>query len=163
MADSNMIPDSELFNMTQILTSKDIREEIEINPDDGSLELKTFVSPLYSYALCVNETHLVKKISIKNNTEKDIYDLKVKITTDNDLIEPCIIDIPIINAGMPIIIKRPELLAHASMMLSLSEATICYLRVAIIYQGKEVVVNNDKVELLLSACQISFTAFCIGA
>ena len=132
----------------QIFTSRDIREEIVINKDDGSIAISTDVSPVYSYVLYVNKTHLVKKITIKNITEKDIYDLRVSITTDNDLIDPYIESIPILNAKQEIIIRRPSILAHASEMLSFNEMSECLVKVAVIYKNKEIATHSNKVQIL---------------
>lgn len=153
--------DSELDNITaqdntisdvvppRFLSERDIRDELVISEGDGSIEISTDVSPVFSYVLYVNGTHLVKEVRIKNTTEKDIYDLKVKITTDNDMIEPYVKDIGTIPAGQEKFpLQRPDLLAHAPALLSLNESTECLLRVAVIYKGKEIAVHNDKVYVL---------------
>ena len=47
----------------QLFASRDIREDIIIDKDDGSIEISTDVSPVYSYVLYVNKTHLVRTIT----------------------------------------------------------------------------------------------------
>ena len=132
----------------QLFKERDIREEIVLNEGDGSIEITTDVSPVISYALYVNKTHLVKEIRVKNTIEKDIYDLKIRITTDNDLIEPYTLDIPLLSSGEEKLIRRPEILAHATTMLSLNEMTECLLKVSAIYKGIEITSHSDEVKIL---------------
>ena len=118
----------EMVKAPQIIQSRDIRDEISIDEADGCIEITTDVSPAISYALYVNKTHLVKEIRIKNTIDKDIYDLNIRITTDNDLIEPFTKEISILNAGQEISIRRPEVLAHTSVLLAMNEMTESLLK-----------------------------------
>ena len=126
----------------------DIREDVDIKENDGSIVIETDVSPVISYALYVNKTHLVKDIRVKNTLEKDVYDLRLKITTDNNLIEPYIQDIPLLNAGQEVLIRRPVVYAHASELLALNEMIECLLKVSIIYKDREVAFHNDAIHVL---------------
>lgn len=138
----------EMVKAPQIIQSRDIRDEISIDEADGCIEITTDVSPAISYALYVNKTHLVKEIRIKNTIDKDIYDLNIRITTDNDLIEPFTKEISILNAGQEISIRRPEVLAHTSVLLAMNEMTESLLKVSAIYKGKEIASHIDQVQVL---------------
>ena len=140
--------ENDVIKAPQLFQSRDIREKVVLNEGDGSIVISTDVSPVISYALYVNKTHLVKEIRVKSTIDKDIYDLKLKITTDNDLIEPFIKDIPILNAGQELFIRRPDILAHASTMLAMNEMTECLLKVSAIYEDKEIAVHNDRIQVL---------------
>lgn len=142
MADIDNIKAPNLFD------SRDIRDEIDIIEGDESIAIATEVCPIFSYSLYVNSTHLVKEIRVKNNREKDIYDLILKITSDNNLVEPYSQSIPMINAGQEILIRRPKLLAHAPALLSLNESTECLIKISIYYKEKEVAIHNDSVQIL---------------
>ena len=140
--------DNDVVKAPQLIQSRDIREEVALSEGDGSIEITTDVCPVISYALYVNKTHLVKEIRVKNTIDKDIFDLKLKVTTDNDLIEPYVIDIPILEADREILIRRPSILAHNSVMLGMNEMTECLLRVAAVYNDQEITVHNDIVQIL---------------
>ena len=124
-----------------------IREDVEIKENDGSVAILMDASPVFSYALYVNKTHLIKELSVKNTLDKDIYDLRLKVTTDNDLIEPYIEDISILNAGQTYQ-TRPKLLVHSTKLLEMNEMTECLLKFAVIYQDKEVAVHYDRIQVL---------------
>ena len=138
----------------------DIREEVDIKENDGSIVIDTDVSSAYSYVLYVNKTHLVKRIVIRNTLDKDVYDLMIRLSSDNDIFEPYEVDVPTLSAKAIIApIIRPELIFHAPIMLALNETTEFVLRVSVIYRGEEIAAHCDRVDLL--ACT-EFPGFDVG-
>ncbi|SEW21171.1 hypothetical protein SAMN05216413_1609 [Ruminococcaceae bacterium KH2T8] len=124
-----------------------IREDVDIKENDGSVSISMDVSPVFSYALCMNKTHLIKELSVENTLDKDIYDLRIKIKADNDLIEPYIEDIFILNAGQTYK-TRPKLFVHPTKLLEMNEMTECLLKFTVMYKDKEVAVRYDRIQVL---------------
>ena len=110
---------------------------------DSGIELVTEVNDVITYAIHQNGLRIVRVISLKNNTEQDIENLLLKISSDSELIIPFEQGIHILRAYEEMQLSDLKVLVKGDYLASLTERVTCTLKIELL-DSESVIVTGHK-------------------
>lgn len=103
-----------------------------------NLDFAADINPIFSYALYQNRIALVRSISIKNNSEEDIENLSVRVSSEMDLFDPHIETIELLHPGEERCMRNIGLNIHGSYLLALTERLTTSLTIELKQKGETI-------------------------
>ena len=110
---------------------------------DNRIDLVVEVNDIITYAIYQNGLRIVRGISLKNNTEQDIENLMVKISSDSELIMPYEQGIHTLRASEEMNLSDFKILIKGDYLASLTERITCTLNVELL-EGENVIAACHK-------------------
>ena len=128
----------------------EVKEEptLFVSKHDGRISIQCDVNTFFVYALYENKTSLVRSVMINNNTEEDIGNLKIRIRSDGNLIEPLVQEIEELSAGEGVTLKNLPIRVHGEYLASLTERILCNLYISITQGENELAADSAEISVL---------------
>ena len=111
--------------------------------DEKLLEMIMNVNDVITYAIYQNGLHIVRDITIKNNSQNEYENIILKITSDSELIVPYECGIQKLQAEEEMVLSDVELKLKGDYLASLTERVSCVIK-AEIYVNDECIVSEHK-------------------
>lgn len=110
---------------------------------DNRIDLVVEVNDIITYAIYQNGLRIVRSISLKNNTEQDIENLMVKISSASELIVPYEQGIQVLRTSEEMNLSDLKVLIKGDYLASLTERITCTLKVELL-EGENVIAACHK-------------------
>lgn len=137
---------------SQIIGEKLASYQNTVVKHQDNITVEADVSPIYALSLQRNDTRLVRRIVIKNDSDENIVHSTIRITSDTDIVAPVVIDIPLLEAGKETAIKDKSLLSKIRVkpeeIISLSERISCTLSFSLCIDNTEIASYQSAYTLL---------------
>ena len=104
--------------------------------------------PVVNYCLQQNMFSVVKSITIHNNTEKDIENAELKITSSPSLTEPFSVNVAIVPKGMSFAVKKTDLKLSAEALVNMTEKVSGCLVTELSVEGAVVAESRTEITAL---------------
>ena len=104
--------------------------------------------PVVNYCLQQNMFSVVKSITIHNNTEKDIENAELKITSSPSLTEPFSVNVAIVPKGMSFAVKKTDLKLSAEALVNMTEKVSGSLVTELSVEGAVVAESRTEITAL---------------
>lgn len=153
-AENKNIHESENVPRSVLTEGTDQAEEANEEParfisaHDGRITLQCDVNSFFVYALYENKTALIRSVTIKNNSDEDISELKIRIRTDEELIESYTQELEELPAGEEFTLKNIQIRVHGEFLASLTERILCNLYISITQGENELVADSMEITVL---------------
>ena len=115
---------------------------------DGRVGLQADINTFFSYALQQNRVPIVRSVTVKNNSDKDLENLSLRVWTDVDLVEPFVEKIDVLSAGESHSFRNLKVLVSGDFLASMTERMSCVLRVAITAGSEELARQSEEIIVL---------------
>ena len=115
---------------------------------DGRIELQADINTFFSYALQQNRVPIIRTVTVKNTSDKDLENLSLHVWTDVDLVEPYAERIDILTAGESHSFRNLKILVHGDFLASLTERLACILHVSINRGTEELERQSEEIIVL---------------
>lgn len=112
------------------------------------LELSCEIDDVLTYAIVHNGAHIVRDVCVKNISESDINHLVIKIDSSNALIELFEFGIDKIKPGEELHFKNLKVNINAEYLVSLTERSICNLKVKACIGTEELISETKEIVVL---------------
>lgn len=124
-------------------------ENISFIPShDGTIEMIADVNGVFTYALQQNHVALVRSVTIKNTSEKDVENISLRIKSDVDLIETYEETIDILQPGEEKTFKNFKIKVHGNYLASLTERVSCLLYISVTQDLFELASKSEEITVL---------------
>ena len=110
---------------------------------DSTIELVTEVNDVITYAIYQNGLRIVRGISLKNNTEQDMENLLLRISSDSELIIPFEQGIQILRSNEEMQLSDLKVLVKGDYLASITERVTCILKIELL-DGESVIVTGYR-------------------
>ena len=127
----------------RILVKENGLNGVDCRQPENRLELSCEIDDVLTYAVVHNGVNIVRDICVKNCSEADMDNLVIKIDSRNELIDPFELGIEKIKPGEELHFKNLKVSVNADYLASLTERSICKLKVGI-FAGEEELISESK-------------------
>lgn len=116
----------------------------------NGIELTVEAEDVITYAIQQNGGQIVRDICLKNTTEEDIDNLKIRITSDTDLIQVFELEVQKLRPNEELHLKEKELKIkiNGDYLASLTERITCSLRFCVLLDENELVSDQKDIVAL---------------
>lgn len=113
-----------------------------------SISLTYDIDDVLNYAIVHNGTHIIRDISVKNNSEDDLDQLTLKITSDDGLIRTFELGIEKIKPEEELHFKKLDISVDVEQLISLTEKRLCQLTISIYQQENQLTAKTTNITAL---------------
>lgn len=146
-----IVPKKKLGKATEERKQKTITQEENAEMTakvKNSLELSCEIDNILTYAIVHNGTHIIRDICVINTSQEDMDHLIVKIDSNNELIEEFELGIDKLKSGEKRHFKNLKVSIHADYLASLTERSICRLKVSVCQKEEELISETKEITAL---------------
>lgn len=134
--------------------ARSVSDELEVSPDvqdymqKESVRLDIEIIPFLNFALQKNKINIVQSLIIQNDTDEDLVNIDLKVTSVPEICLPYEKHIELVPARNAIAIKDIKLIVNANYLGNLTEKEEAYITFSLNQEEKEICVDNQPISVL---------------